>query len=210
MPKEVLGESLLISQGKIYCLNKTKPLNNERIFEKMKKIISLLLLISIMAMTISLMSCSNQSNNSTESQTTEQQTEAIALTVDNFHDYFDVSIEYYNFSSEELGGKTVLGVYVPKYYESTVSQRVKITPKSNVVSCDNVKLKFCGCAIVWSYSESTENWYREINLSSDGKYDSSVNLYLYNKSNPATCPVPKSMLNFNAQSYVNGTITITK
>ena len=165
----------------------------------MKRIISLLLLVSIMAMTISLMSCNNQSNNSTastEPQTTEQQTETISLTVDNFHDYFDVSVEYYNFSSEKLGGSSVLGVYIPTYYEASVSQRVKITPKSNVVSCDNVKLKFCGCAIIWSYSESTENWYREINLPSNGIYDSSANLYLYNQSSEPTCPVPKSTLTF--------------
>ena len=122
--------------------------------KKMKRIISLLLFVSTMATTILFTSCNNQSNNSsepqiTEPQITEPQTETIALTVDNFHDYFDVSIEYYNFSSEELGGTTILGVYIPKYYEATVSQRVKITPKSNVVSCENVKLKFCGCAIVW-------------------------------------------------------------
>lgn len=181
----------------------------------MKRIISILLLLSLIASMVLLSSCADEIDNSTESQVIESQfiepqTETITLTVDNFHDYFDVSIEYYNFVLEELGGTTVLGVYVPEYYEATVSQRVKITPKSNVVSCDNVKLKFCGCAIIWSYSESTENWYREINLSSNGRYDSSVNLYLYNKLNPATCPVPKSMLTFNLQSYVNGTITITK
>ena len=177
----------------------------------MKRIISLLLFVSVITTTIIFTSCNNESqDNSTAPQVTEPQKETIALTTDNFHDYFDVSIEYYNFTSEELGGKSILGVYVPKYYEATVSQRVKITPKSNVVSCDNVKLKFCGCTVVWSYSESTENWYREINLSSDGKYDSSVNLYLYNKSNPATCPVPKSMLNFNLQSDVTGTIITSK
>ena len=176
----------------------------------MKRIISLLLFVSIMVMTVSLMSCNNQLNDSTEPQITEAQTETIALTVDNFHDYFDVSIEYYNFSSEKCGGSSILGVYIPMYYEASVSQRVKITPKSNVVSCDNVKLKFCGCAIIWSYSESIQNWYREISLPSNGRYDSSVDLYLYNKANEATCPVPKSMLNFNLQSYVNGTITVSK
>ena len=168
----------------------------------MKRIFSLLLLVSIMAMTISLMSCNNQSNNSTEEQTTEQQTETIALTVDNFHDYFDVSVEYYNFRSEKLGGSYILGVYVPTYYKASVSQRVKITPKSNVVSCDNVKLKFCGCAIIWSYSESTANWYREISLPSNGRYDSSATLYLYNQSSEATCPVPESILTFNLQSSI--------
>ena len=176
----------------------------------MKKIISLLLLVSIMAMTISLVSCNNQSNDSTEPQTAEKQTETIALTADNFHDYFDVSVEYYNFSSEKLGGSSILGVYIPTYYEASVSQRVKITPKSNVISCDNVNLKFCGCAIIWSYSESTENWYREISLPSSGRYDGSATLYLYNQSSEAKCPVPDSMLNFNLQSYANGTITISK
>ena len=182
---------------------------------KMKKIVSLLLLISIMVMTLSLISCGNQSNNSTEPQATEPQTakaqtETIQLTVDNFHDYFDVSIQYYNFNSEKLGGSYVLGVYIPTYYKASVSQRVLITPKTNVISCDNVELKFCGCAIIWSYSESTENWYREINLPSNGIYDSSANLYLYNQSSEPTCPVPESTLTFNLQSYVNGTITISK
>ena len=176
----------------------------------MKRIVLSILLISVIMTMVLLTSCDNKGNDSTEPQPTEPQTETISLNANNFHDYFDVSIEYYNFTSKESGGTYILGVYIPKYYEASVSQRVKITPKSNVVSCDNVKLKFCGCTIAWSYSESAANWYREINLSSNGRYDSSVTLYLHNQSERATCPVPESMLYFNAQSYVTGTITISK
>ena len=177
----------------------------------MKKVISILLLILVITAMISLPSCNetnsttnNKANNKANNKTT------ITLTEDNFHDYFDVSIEYYNFAPKELGGVDLGGINTNKSYEATVSQRIKITPKSNVVSCENVKLKFNTRNYYWSYKESTQIWDLELKLSSTKGYDESFTLYYRSSTSPATCPVPSSILHFDSECYVNGTITINK
>lgn len=186
----------------------------------MKKIIASLLFVLIVATTILLASC----NNSTRSQTglqagtqTGSQTETIALNKDNFDTYFDVSIEYYNFDPKAYSGGKIMGYYVPGYYEATASQRIKITPKSNVISCDGVRLKFMtdGVKGDWAYSNKeityAEDTYLDIKLSSNGKYDNSSNVYYHSKSTAATCPVPSSRLILGApDSFVSGTITVSK
>ena len=165
-------------------------------------------------MICTLISCDNQHNNtSPETQIVEPVEETVELTTENFYDYFDVSVEYYNYSPKSYSGGYILGVYTSPYYSATVSQRVIITPKSNVISCNNVKFKFCGCSIDWSYSNDNsawDDWYWEASLPTNGRYDTYKTLYYYDLYTPATCPVPKSTLTFNLQSYVQGTVTILK
>ena len=77
----------------------------------MKKVISILLLILVITTMISLSSC-NETNSTTNNKANNKTT--ITLTEDNFHDYFDVSIEYYNFAPKELGGVDLGGINTSK------------------------------------------------------------------------------------------------
>ncbi len=142
--------------------------------------------------------------------------ETVSLTYRNFYDYFDVSIEYYNYADTSADSTVILGVYIPPKYKANVVQRIKITPKSNVISCDDVVLvHYANVRTTWSYSASNKGDYYEnmdnnkwrIYLLSNGRYDDSKTMYYYDLIENPSCPVPSSKLNLND---ISGTVTIKK
>lgn len=141
----------------------------------------------------------------------------IQLDANNFYDYFDVSVEYYNYVNEDVDGKYILGVYLSGYYKATVSQRIKITPKSNVISCNDVKINhYANISTAWSYNSSNSGDDSEnrnnndwlITLPSSGNYDNSKSMYYYSTLSEGKCPVPSSSLNVHLIADISGTVTI--
>ena len=174
----------------------------------------LLLIITILLVLSFLVSCVDTEGSNIK---TEPKEETVTLTSDNFYDYFNVSVEYYNFEKEDHDGQTILGVYVSGYYEATVSERIKISPKDNVISCNNVEIKQRHI-YPWSYTasnsshefENSDNNYWSFTLPSNGIFDSSKTVYYFSNNRSATCPVPSSRLDFKYVYDVSGDITIKK
>ncbi len=168
----------------------------------MKKILyTIVLFIIAISVTItSFTSCGNLSSSETKSET---KIETIKLSSENFYQYFDVSVEYYNYKDTSSGDTVVVGVYLPPLYTANALQRVKITPKSNVASCENVVITHSpSWKTCWTYDASNKgdgkenqnknDW--EIYLHTDGIYDDSKAVYYYDLLDPPSCPVPSSKL----------------
>ncbi len=145
--------------------------------------------------------------------------ETISLNSDNFYDYFDVSVEYYNYTDTSTEDTVIAGAFVPGMYKANVSQRVKIIPKENVVSCENViVLHSASNSTLWSYSssnkgntsENSKNNSWTIYLSENGEFDGSKTMYYCNMLDPASCPTPSSKLIIVYKTDVSGTVTIKK
>ena len=141
----------------------------------------------------------------------------VELDSTNYMDYFDISVEYYNYTDNSTDGGYVLGVYLLPTYKANVSQRVKITPKSNVISVENVTFKhFANWSTTWTYdpenngdlskNQETNNWI--ISLSSNGMFDGSKTMYYCSLLDEPECPVPQSKLNILYNSDVTGTVTV--
>lgn len=185
----------------------------------MKKTTKLTMIVCLALLSCVLMftACSSKSASDTTELNESRKLVTIELDGNNYIDYFDISVEYYNYTSEKTGGTVVLGAYIPPTYKATVSQRIKITPKSNVVSLENVSFNhYANGSTSWSYDSSNKGDYNEnakkndwlIILSSNGTYDNSKTMYYYSILSEASCPIPESSLNISLIDDVTGTVTI--
>ena len=170
--------------------------------------------LTLLACALMFTACDN--SNSGKTQESEKPV-VIELDGNNYKNYFDISVEYYNYTDNSTRATSIAGVYIPPTYKATVTQRVKITPKSNVVSWENVSFNhYANSSISWTYDSSNHGDYKEnqdkndwvISLSSNGTYDSSQTMYYYSLTNEPSCPIPSSSLNIGLIDDVTGTITI--
>ena len=187
----------------------------------MKKI-KLTLSVCLALLTCALMftACDNSNEPQIPGKTTEsEKLVVIELDGNNYTNYFDISVEYYNYTDKSTSQSVILGVYIPPIYKATVTQRVKITPKDNVVSLENVSFNhYANISLDWTYDSSNKGDYKEnrdkndwvIRLSSNMTYDSSETMYYYSLTEEPSCPIPKSSLNIGLIDDVTGTVTISQ
>ena len=146
----------------------------------MKKVISLIMTILLFA---SIFSACGYSNSSGAHKT-------ITLTKDNFEQYFSISYSYSDLEeSQPLGLPTARAVF-----------EVRITPKTNIVSADNVVVEIrIADGVQWkTLSDSnTESVY----LDSNGYCNASINV-------KGKMAIESTLINSSRVSDVSGTITI--
>lgn len=178
----------------------------------MKKIIAIFL---VCCLCIGLYGCSSAE----EIATTAEQIVEIELNANNFRQYFDVSVEYYNYHEEYTKPSTILGVNLPGVYTASVTQKIKITPKSHVLSCKSVSIDhYANISVKWTYDEKNHGDTEEnrekndwlITLASDGTFEGSKTMYYFDISDAPTCPAAASSLNVSFVDGISGTVTIKK